>query len=164
MLISLGNSDNSLLFNQVLGEYPNFMLLIVVKNYLYLPNLCSYQPSIVVLFEEEENPEHKKQLAPRRVFFQNNLQKQKLPVQTTPSFADRIYKNLLHKTEKAWQEAARYAAIVYNELDLPKATEMMVISATQNYPDSLVLLSPSSPETTEKTQIKKVLVYPKAIM
>jgi hypothetical protein len=163
MIISKKNKDNSSLFQRELEKYPDHVLVMIAKHHKYLPSLEAKNKTIIFLKDEHFSEEVAERLGEHTVFFKDTLKSSKKPVISTHTFSDRIYKNLFQNAEQAINDAGKYSAFAYNELDIENKTEFIVISATDHCPDSMLLLSPSAPETHEKSQIKSVICYPHTI-
>jgi len=163
MILSRFNIDNSELFTAELKKYPDNIIVIICKNHTYLPDIELDNRQILCLKEESYSQETKDKLQRYEVFFREEFIFTKKPVNTTSSFSDKIMQNLLRHTEVAISDAAKYSCFVYNELDIDNETQFIVITASSNFPDAMFLIDPSVPEIQEKTQVKKILCYPKVI-
>ena len=162
MIISKIDSDNSDLFAEILEEYPKHIILIVVKKERFLQDIKLHNQQILCFKDEAYSKDISEKYDNQQIFFKESLNS-KISVSTKNSFADKIKENLLKHTEPAINDAAKYASIVYNELDLDDEVEFIVISATNDYPDVMMVLCPAVPESPIKTQIKKILCYPKSL-
>ena len=164
MILSRQNGDNSALFLQEIQRQPDKSIVIVVKKHTFLPVIIAPNQLIACITEETSKDSAPSVVSKyQKVFYSDDMQKMKKPVTVSSSFSDKIMKNLLQNSEPAISDAAKYASFVYNELDFENDTELLVITATADYPDALVLLNPASPETHEKTNITKVICYPRTL-
>ena len=163
MIISKQNTDNSNIFRAELLNYPHTLVVIIVKQHKYVPKFEADNNMVVYLKDELYSKEVENQLGNSRVFFSNTLDIRKNLVNTVNTFSDKIRQNLLKNTEQAINDTAKYASYVYDELEMANKVEFIVISATEDYPDVMILLNPTIPESQEKTQIKKILCYPKKV-
>ena len=163
MIISKQNDDNSSLFTIELQNYNDLKIVIVVKKSEYLPQITTGNKLAICLTEEIESQEVIQKYPHCTLFFKDDFKQIKKPVTTNASFSDKIMQNLLKNTEPAISNAAKYGSFVYNELDLDNQQEIIVITTTENYADTMILMNPSMPETQEKSQIKKVICFPTVI-
>lgn len=166
MIITKKNCNNSNLFLENLPSI-DFNLLIIIKKTEYLPGFKYDKPCMIFITEEDDlchSSEKISTMFPQaRVYFAKDLEHYiKLHI-NTKNFSENIIENLYKHTEPAIHLSAKCSSIA-NILNKENDNKLfVVISATQNYPDSMILLEAATPEFEEKTHIKEIICYPNVI-
>jgi hypothetical protein len=166
MIITKRNSNNSEVFLKYLPNQ-HYILLIIVKKLIYLPKFTYKNQVLIFITEEDEITDKESKYTEffpnAKFFFNDELHKYLKTHSNSGNFSENILKNLYKHTEKTINTAAEYAAIANIKYNNSNMNSFLVITATENYPDAMILLKPATPEFQEKTHIKEIICYPNMI-
>ncbi len=166
MIITKKNYDNSSVFTKHLPQ-EDYILLIIIKKLNYLPNF-QYDNHVCIFITEQDDINNEPiditdYFPNAKIFLKNDLNKFLTTHLEVSNFSENIFKNLYRHTETTINEAAKYASIAYINNKDSNMRNYLVITATEEYPDAMILLEPATPEFQEKTHIKKIICYPNMI-
>ena len=121
MVISRRNMDNSNLFMRELKRFTDEIIVIIVKNHNYLPDLKVDNKIVIFLKEEKYDCETaeklQKEFQNALIFFSDTMHCLSEPKISHERFSEKILKNLYQRTDIALHDAAKFASIVYIEID-----------------------------------------------
>lgn len=166
MIITKKNYDNSSVFAKHLPQ-GNYTLLIITKKLNFLPYF-RYDNQVCIFVTEQDEIHNETIIVadyfPKaKIFHKNDLDKHLKAHLKVNNFSENILKNLYRHTEKTINEAAKYASIAYINNQDSDIRNYLVITATKEYPDAMILLEPATPEFQERTHIKEIICYPNMI-